>query len=199
MQPPEALELTSFHPQGLSFPGPVHPLLEAICHRTTKLPSAFAYLLLLLKKVLFIYVFVAAWAFSSCGKRELLTSCGAQAAHCSGFSCSGARAQGLADCSSRGLWAQVCGSQTSEHGRSHSATCRIFLARGSNLCLLHWQAGSSPLSLQGSPPAFSFLKGALALSQELLLDTPGKTRQQAAGPTKDPLTREGGREGKQGA
>ena len=30
-------------------------------------------------------------------------------------------------------------------------TCEIFLGQGSNLCLLHWQADSSPLSHQGSP------------------------------------------------
>ena len=29
--------------------------------------------------------------------------------------------------------------------------CGIFLDRGSNLCLLHWQADSLPLSHQGSP------------------------------------------------
>ena len=28
----------------------------------------------------------------------------------------------------------------------------LFLTQGSNLCLLHWQVGSSPLSYQGSPP-----------------------------------------------
>ena len=33
-------------------------------------------------------------AFSSCIQQELLSSCGAQASHCGGFSCCGARALG---------------------------------------------------------------------------------------------------------
>ena len=32
--------------------------------------------------------------FSSCGKQRLLSSCGARASHCSGFSCCGAQALG---------------------------------------------------------------------------------------------------------
>ena len=35
------------------------------------------------------------WAFSSCGKRELLLCCGSWASHCGGFSCCRARALGL--------------------------------------------------------------------------------------------------------
>ena len=34
------------------------------------------------------------WAFSSCGKWELLSSCGARASHCSGFFCFGAQVLG---------------------------------------------------------------------------------------------------------
>ena len=37
------------------------------------------------------------------------------------------------------------------HGRSCSSVCGIFPDQGSNLCLLHWQAVSLPLSHQGSP------------------------------------------------
>ena len=37
------------------------------------------------------------------------------------------------------------------HGLSCSTACRIFLDQGLNLCLLHWQGGSLPLSHQGSP------------------------------------------------
>ena len=54
---------------------------------------------------LFNYLFLAvlglccfAWTFSSCSKRGLLSDCGAQASHCSGFSCRksmGSRARGL--------------------------------------------------------------------------------------------------------
>ena len=37
------------------------------------------------------------------------------------------------------------------HRLSCSVTCEIFLDQGSNLCLLHWQADSLPLSHLGSP------------------------------------------------
>ena len=36
------------------------------------------------------------------------------------------------------------------HRLSCSAACGILLDQGSNLCLLHWQADSLPLSYQGS-------------------------------------------------
>ena len=36
------------------------------------------------------------------------------------------------------------------HGLSCSTACGIFPEQGSNLCLLHWQADSLPLSHQGS-------------------------------------------------
>ena len=55
---------------------------------------------------------------------------------------------------SRGL---SCGSQAPQHrrnscaARASSEACDVFLAQGSNPCLLHWQAGSLPLSHQGSP------------------------------------------------
>ena len=49
----------------------------------------------------FIYLFLATvglccytWAFSSCSKQGLLSSCGARASHCGGFSCCGAQALG---------------------------------------------------------------------------------------------------------
>ena len=35
------------------------------------------------------------WAFSSCGEKGLLSSCGAWASHCRGSSCYGAQAQQL--------------------------------------------------------------------------------------------------------
>ena len=62
--------------------------------------------------------------FSSCREWELISIC-ASASHCSTISC-GSRAleQRLSHC---GTWAHV----------------GIFLDQGSNLCLLHWQAGSS--------------------------------------------------------
>ena len=39
------------------------------------------------------------------------------------------------------------GSLAMAHGRSCSAACEIFLDQRSNLCLLHWQADSLPLSI----------------------------------------------------
>lgn len=47
-----------------------------------------------------------AWAFSACGERELLSSCGAGAAHWGGFSCRRARALGPMGFSSGSTWAQ---------------------------------------------------------------------------------------------
>ena len=54
--------------------------------------------------------------FSSCGKQGLLSSCGVQASHCSGFSCCGARAPGHLGFISFSTWAldhrlSSCGTQ----------------------------------------------------------------------------------------
>ena len=49
--------------------------------------------------------------------------------------------------SERGLWST--GSVVVAHGLRCSETCGIFQDQGSNLCLLHWQADSLPLSYQG--------------------------------------------------
>ena len=43
------------------------------------------------------------------------------------------------------------------HALSCSAACGILPDQGSNLCLLHWQADSSPLHHQGSPPGSVFV------------------------------------------
>ena len=43
-----------------------------------------------------------------------------------------------------------CDSQALEHGLNCSAAGGIFLDQELNLCFLHWQADSSPLSHQGS-------------------------------------------------
>ena len=43
------------------------------------------------------------------------------------------------------------GSEVVAHKFSCSGAFRIFLDRGSNLCLLHWQADTLPLSHQGNP------------------------------------------------
>ena len=48
-----------------------------------------------------------------------------------------------------GLWG--AGSVVVAHRLSCSMACRIFLDWGLNLCLLHWQVKSLPMSHQGSP------------------------------------------------
>ena len=86
-------------------------------------------------KYVFMYLFVAALglcsctrACSSCSGRGLLSSCGAWASHCGGFSCR--------------TWAL---------GLCCPTACGIFQDRGSNPCPLHWQVDSSPLDHEGSP------------------------------------------------
>ena len=46
------------------------------------------------------------WRLFSCDEQGLLSSCGARASHCSGFSLRGARTLGHTGLSSRGSWAQ---------------------------------------------------------------------------------------------
>ena len=70
------------------------------------------------------------WTSSSCGEQRLLSSCGAQASHCSGFSCCSAWAIGHA------------GSVVMAHKLSCPMACGIFLDQGSTLCPLHWQMDS---------------------------------------------------------
>ena len=48
-----------------------------------------------------------------------------------------------------GLWS--ASSVVVVHRLNCSKACGIFLGEGSNLCLLHWQTDSLPLSHQGSP------------------------------------------------
>lgn len=54
-------------------------------------------------------VLVAVCAFSGCGERRLLSSCGARASHCCGFSCCRARALAGAGLSSCGVRPQCLG------------------------------------------------------------------------------------------
>ena len=102
------------------------------------------------------WVFAAAQA---CGEWGLLSSCGALDSHCNSFSCCRPRAfkpmhSGLSCC---GTWAQELwlpglygtGSGVVAHRLSCSTACGIFLDQGSNLCLLHWQVDSLPLSCHG--------------------------------------------------
>ena len=123
---------------------------------------------------LFIYFWLC-WAFvavhglfTRCCEQGLLSSCGAEASHCGAFSCCGPRALWPVGFNSCGTWAlewgsvvavprlYSTGSRVVVYRLGCHATCGIFLDRGSNPCLLHWQVDSSPLSHQGTP-ALSFL------------------------------------------
>ena len=57
-------------------------------------------------------------------------------------------AHGLRSCSSQALEPRL---SSVACGLSCSTWCGIFLGQGSNLCPLHWQVNSLPLSHQGSP------------------------------------------------
>ena len=74
-----------------------------------------------------------AGSFFSCGEWELLSSCCAQASHCSGLSC----------CRTWALGTQA--SIAVLHGFSYSLARGIFLDQGLNPCPQHWQADSQPL------------------------------------------------------
>ena len=64
-------------------------------------------------------VFLAAlWAFFSCGKQGLLSSCNTLASHCGGSTCNGAQALGHTGFSSCDAWAQylqLAGSRLQDH------------------------------------------------------------------------------------
>ena len=93
-------------------------------------------------------------AFSCYSEWGLLSSCGVQASHCSGFSCCGAQALRHANSVvgahrlhstgsvvvAWGLWAE--GSVVVARRLSCLTTCGIFPDQGSNLCPLHWQFSS---------------------------------------------------------
>ena len=83
------------------------------------------------------------WLFSSYGDGGLLARCGAQTSHCGGFSGRGPQVLGT-------------GSVVTAPGLGDSVACGIFPDPGSNLCLLHWQVDSLPLSQQGSPYTAKF-------------------------------------------
>ena len=100
--------------------------------------------------------------FFRCSKKGLCCSCGVWASPCSVFSCCRAWALGCLGFISCIMWAQqlpLPGSQSTgsvvvAHGFSCFEACGIFPDRGSNLCLLHWQMDSLPLSHEESPKNF---------------------------------------------
>ena len=83
----------------------------------------------------------------------LLPSCGARASHVAASLVCRAQALGLAGFSSCSSRLQSTASAVVTHGLNCSAACEIFPDQGSNPCLLHRQADSSPLSQEGSPRA----------------------------------------------
>ena len=102
------------------------------------------------------YLFFSVLVFIAARKLALVGAtlhCSTRASHCGGFSCCRA-------------WAlRRATSVVVVQGHCCSATRRIFLDQGSNLCPLHWQVDSYPLDHQGNPQFLSLiLSGLLALS-----------------------------------
>ena len=89
--------------------------------------------------------------FSSCGKQGVLSSCGAQASHsvASLVVENGLSVTQASVIAAPGL--QSTSSVVVAKGLSCFTACEILLDQGLNLCLLHWQVDSLPLSHQGSP------------------------------------------------
>ena len=76
--------------------------------------------------------------FFSCGEQGLLSTCNGRACHCGGFSCCTIPVLGHT--------LKSCG-----FGLSCSTACGIFPDQESNLCFLHWQTDSLPLSQHRGP------------------------------------------------
>ena len=81
-----------------------------------------------------------------------------QASQFRGFSCCRAQAPGMRASPGAVPGLQSTGAEAVAYGLSWSSACGIFSDQGSNLSLLHWQEDSLPLSHQGSPNIYSFLK-----------------------------------------
>ena len=100
--------------------------------------------------------------FSGCRDQGLLSTSGAQASRCCGFSCCKAQALGcvgFGNCGMSAQWLQLTGSRSQAQqlwhiGLSCSVIYGILSDQRSNPCLLHWQVDSLPLSHQGGPRVF---------------------------------------------
>ena len=98
------------------------------------------------------YLFLAAPGLRCCVGFSVVevcgghSSCGVQASHCGGFSCCGAQTLGHVGSVVMvpKLW--NTGPIVVAYGLSCSAACGIFLDKGSNPLLLHWQVDSLSLS-----------------------------------------------------
>jgi len=102
------------------------------------------------------WVFIFARGLSLVAVTGRLLCSGSQTSHCSGFSCCRAQALEHLGFNSRGLSALARGSAAAGHRHSCCEACGIFPVQGSTPRLLHWQAGSLPLSHQGSPKVHRF-------------------------------------------
>ena len=105
----------------------------------------------------FTYLFLAVLGLPCCLGFSLVATSGgyaslrqALASHCSGFSCCGAQTLGCFGFSSWGSGLQSTDSVVKVHGLRCPEACGISPGQGLNSCLLHRQAGSLPLSHQGS-------------------------------------------------
>ena len=78
------------------------------------------------------------WAFSSCSKRELLSSV-VHGLLIVGFPLLQNSALGTGALVAAALWLQGTGLVVVAHGHSWPATCGIFLDQGSKRYPLHWQ------------------------------------------------------------
>ena len=112
-------------------------------------------------------------------EQGLLSSCSAWTFHCCGFFCWRPWTSGCAGFSSCSMWAQWL--QLPDPGtgnRLNSCGTQVYLLHsmwylpgpGLNLCPLHWQADSLPLSHQGSPSlSFMFICLVLAVACRILI------------------------------
>ena len=110
------------------------------------------------------WISVAVWAFLYLQQVWAALHCGAEASHCCGFSYCAAPSLGHMGFIFVAHGLSSCRCQALEHwlnsGDARQLSCSmtwgIFPDQGLNLCFLHWQADSLPLSHQGSPMWFLF-------------------------------------------
>ena len=112
--------------------------------------------MIFIKKTIYLFIFGCAGSslplrlFSSCSWWGLPSSWGVRASHSGGFSCCRPRLQGAGSSVVSATGLQSPGSVGMMHKLICSSACGILPDPVSNLCLLHWQVDSLPLSHQGS-------------------------------------------------
>ena len=85
-----------------------------------------------------------AWTFSSCGEWGLLSSCGARASHCSGFSCGGVQALGHVGFSDCGIRAQLPQGMWDLSSWTRDRTCVPCIGRQTPN---HWTTRETPVCM----------------------------------------------------